>query len=1397
VRTEINLKGNSMHAVRALVLALVGLCALAATAAQAAAPPPPAPTPALKAIGITAPTHLPPRQSEVQRVTVEGEGGSFTLTPTVAEGRGTLDFGEGIIETAEGSNIVHLYATFVGAFGIGQTVTGGGLPEGTTILAIKGEGEETELELSNSATESTGGFYQAGTKMVSGFTSSSGQFVAGQDISGPGIAPGTTIAALGAGTLTLSALPIGGGTVTLRATPTTAPIPYNASAAAVQAALEALPGYTQGLLTVSGGPGGDAAHPYFLEFGGPLADQNVQEVLVDGSDLEGEHHFATVLTTVPGGVGTGEIILLPSNVGGLPSSGTITAKIGPLPQGILSTGKATGVEWHCPGAAGETTITCTLNEPLRALHASANGLSVPVEVQSSAAPNATAPVEISGGGSPEASIYQVPIVVSSEPARFGVAAAWAGSFEADGSPSTQAGGHPFDSAAYAMANSVRLVNGAFAPAGDSKNIVVDLPPGFVGNPLAGPRCPQSVVIEPEAGSAVCNESETVGNLDPFIGAPNESLQLPSRLFNDMPPKGVAGEFTTKLAFPFQSIVAGVNSEEDFGIRLTAPNNPNYDKIYGFFAAFEGVPAHGNGEALLTNPTDCAESVEKAPVAKAKADTFQEPGSYAEIVVPQPALTGCENLQYTAFNANTNEGQVSFSFVPTSTTGSSPVGAIAHLHVDQSGLTDPKRLASPELKNAVIKLPAGLSLNPSAANGLESCSEAQIGYLGKSFPMPTPIRFNEAQPACPDGSKLGTAEIRTPLLDNPLVGAVYLANQEENPYDSLLAIYFVVNDPLTGVLIKVPGEVQADPSTGRLTAVFQDNPQLPFNDLILNFRGGGQRSEFGTSEVCGNYPTEGEWTPWSFPESGGPALTSASFSLETGCSSSPAARPFSPSFEAGTVGTQGGAYSPLVIKVNRKDGEQELANLNFTLPAGLIGKLAGIPRCSDAQIAEAAGKPGRQELASWSCPAGSLLGVVDAAAGIGSEPVHVGGNVYLAGPYKGAPISAVAIIPAVAGPFDLGDVVVRTPIYINPESAALTIKTDPIPTILRGIPLKVQSVAISINRPNFILNPTNCNVKSASGVFAGSSGATATPTTRFQNSGCAGLAFKPKLGVSTSAKTSKANGASLHVTLAPPHQGPQSAGQTQEANIGRVKVDLPKQLPSRLTTLQKACTSAQFDTNPAGCPAASIVGTAVAHTPLLANPLTGPAYFVSRGNEAFPQLVLVLQGEEITVQLVGDTFISRAGITSSTFAHVPDVPISSFELTLPEGKFSALAANANLCTQKLAMPTEFAAQNGTVLKQSTPIAVEGCPNSISIVSHSRKGRKLTISVSVPAAGKLAATGKGLSKASKASKGRETIKLALHATKSGKFSTKVKFTFTPSTGKDRRKQSKALKVSFKKK
>jgi hypothetical protein len=1255
----------------AFAVAFTGLCVFAGLA-QAASP-------AWKLLAVTGPTNLPPKQSEVQRITVEAEGGTFTLSRKAAEGEGTLGFASGIAEMTEGSNLIEVWIPQEGTFEVGQPISGEGIPAGTTILAITDGGFGPVLELSNNATlTETFISVQSTSKQITNVTASSGEFAVGEEVSGVGIPSGTIISAVSGGgtTVTLSNFLTGGGTVALTGLAVTPPLAFNATPTEVQASLEAFPELGAGSVTVTGGLGGDAEHPYFVEFDGAVAEQDVEELKADGSGLVGNHAIVYVFTTVPGGPGTGEIAINPANIGGAPTSGLYTVTLGPLPSGVVTSGPAEGPEWNCSGGADESTVTCTSSETVKKLNPAKN-IVVPIEIEPTLATSASATVTISGGGATADSI-EMPITISRQDAPLGPAAFWAGAFDDDGEEDLQAGGHPYSAASYFMINTVRAKSGRIVPAGDSKDVVVDLPPGFLGSPLATKRCPQSQVTPPFTGpSPLCNLAEmSIGKFSPSLSQFGESGGAITNLVNDIPAQGYAAEFTTKIGSPLQSLLGSVRASEDYGVRITAPNNPNVNKIYGAFAAIEGFPAAANGMPFLRNATDCAEMKREPPIVRTKFRTWQEPdvfssGGIQDVVLPP--VTGCDKLEF----------HPGFSFQPTNTQGLSPVGATAHLHIPQEGLSDAGKLGTPDLKRAVVTLPQGLVLNPSSANGLEGCSEAQIGYRGKDFSLPNPIRFSEESPSCPDGSKLGTITVDSPLLEQDLTGTIYLANQEENPFGSLIAIYLVIDDERSGVVLKLPGEVRPDPNTGQLTATFDYNPQLPFEDMTLNFRGGGPRSQLATPEVCGSYETKGSWTPWSAPESGPPAQTSDGFTVSGNCASSPGARPFAPSFEAGTTGTKAGAYSPLVVKVGRNDGEQELTRLDFTLPKGLTGKLAGIPYCSEAAIKTAEGMSGKAEQGNSSCPSASRLGSVDTAAGVGSEPFHVGGNVYLAGPYKGAPVSSVVITPALAGPFDLGNVVVRAPLYVDSESAQLTVKSDPIPTILRGLPLKVRSVAIKIDRSDFIINPTNCEAMSASANIGSSNGATATPSNRFQVGDCEALKFTPRLKIALKGGTRRNSNPALVATLTQP------AGQ---ANIGKVSVALPHSEFLDQSHIRTVCTRVQFAAH--ACPSGAIYGEAEAITPLLDQPLKGPVYLRSSSNK-LPDLVVALRGPEsqpIEVDLVGRVDSVNGGIRNS-FDLVPDAPVSKFVLRMQGGKKGLVVNSTNICRGKHKATIEMTGQNG--------------------------------------------------------------------------------------------------------
>jgi hypothetical protein len=916
------------------------------------------------------------------------------------------------------------------------------------------------------------------------------------------------------------------------------------------------------------------------------------------------------------------------------------------------------------------------------------------------APNAfTNTVSVSGGGAAEASTSETDADSATSPS-FGPS-----SFDfyidgQNGEGDTQAGDHPYE-----LTTTIDLNNelkegptGSKEPTSveDLKDVVVDLPLGFAGSTLAAPECPLA-----QLSAERCPPDTVVGHI---LTEPTTSTSVDGPIFNLVPERGVPAEFgyadLTKGAHVFY--VRVVPTPAGYVLRATNPDIPQINLSH-IVVTFFGDPAArdetGNGDIpFFTNPTACGSGQLTATV---HMDSWQHPGSYNGDGTPDfsnpawvsdesvsPPVTGCDQLAFTP----------ELKAQPTTHVADSPSGLEFEMKLPQTENASVN--ATPALKNAVVTLPPGMTVDPSAGNGLEACSVAQIGWLGGS-----PFNFNPAQPQCPEASKIGMLELSTPLIPGTLTGEMYLANQNENPFGSVLAAYVVVDDPVTGVLLKIAGEFKPDPNTGQITAVFDENPQLPFSDLKLHFFG-GPRAELTTPESCGTFTTNSDLTPWSAPESGPDAIPFDNFQIESGCVNA-----FAPAFTAGSTNLQAGAYTPFVASFSRQDTDQELGGLSVSLPPGLLADVGSVPLCGEAQAN------------AGTCPESTQVGTVSAGAGPGPNPLFVGGKAYLTGPYKGGPYGLSVVVPAIAGPFNFGLVVVRQSLRIDALTAAVTDVSDPFPTILTptgtngqtaGIPIRLRRIDVRIDRPGFTFNPTNCAKLQVAGSMTSTQSATSSLGTPFQVTNCSTLKFAPKFSVSTSGKTSKAKGASLNVKLTYP-QGPQGT----YANIARVKVDLPKQLPSQLKTLQKACTAAQFNTNPAGCPAESKVGFATVHTPILPAPLSGPAIFVSHGNEAFPSLTMVLQGDNVTLDLIGSTFISKAGITSSTFKTVPDAPVGSFELNLPQGKYSALAANGNLCKSKLAMPTEFLAQNGLKINESTKISVTGCPNVKKATKHKKQ------------------------------------------------------------------------------
>jgi hypothetical protein len=884
---------------------------------------------------------------------------------------------------------------------------------------------------------------------------------------------------------------------------------------------------------------------------------------------------------------------------------------------------------------------------------------------------------------------------------------------------------------------------------DVRSIENEFPAGFDASNTAVPTCTEAQLLAtnplgPEGFLPDCPVASQVGQItsEIFI-AKNTPALVTFPVYNmEVNNFGTTAAVGYNAVGVFTLMSQAVVRPTDEGLTAVTSNIPKVGEAHDITVTLWGVPAAaehnvqrgevcGTGgerppvchnelggpqearipvKPFLSNPTSCTGPF----IAAVRAESWEEPlessAEWSSASTETAPVTGCDRVPF----------EPSMEVKPSTVSAESPTGLNVSLVVPQSW-ENPFTISTSNLRDTTVALPEGMTANPSLAAGLGACTPQQYASETSSSPPDA---------GCPEESKIGSIEIETPVLAEKIDGAVYIATPYDNvpafgdaqhPGGSLLALYVVAKDPPRGIMIKVAGKIEPNPVTGQLVTTFENTPQQPFSKFTLKFRPGATAPLVSPPE-CGTYTTQGSLTPWSGEEHGElispPRLVSYPFQItqgvHEGACPSGGVPPFKPTVVSGTENNAGGSYSPFYLRLTREDGEQELVKFSTTLPPGLTGNLTGIPFCPNTDIEAAKQVTGAQEETEPSCPLSSEVGRTIVEAGVGTVLAQNPGRVYLAGPYNGAPLSVVSITSAKVGPFDLGTVVIRFALNVNPLTAQVEIsgvQSDPIPHIIDGIVVHVRNIHVYMERPKFILNPTNCKSQSISLAVTGSGSNYAVPadqdtvstTSPFQAADCASLTFKPSLKATTSGKTSRANGASLTVKLTYPNKP-----QGTQADIAKVKVDLPKQLPSRLTTLQKACVDRTFNANPALCPSASIVGYAKAITPILPVPLEGPAYFVSHGGAKFPELIVVLQGYNIRIDLHGETFINKQGITSSTFNTVPDQPVTSFELTLPQGRDSALAANGNLCTTKLTMPIAYTAQNNTEIHTTTTIHPTNCP-----------------------------------------------------------------------------------------
>jgi hypothetical protein len=876
-------------------------------------------------------------------------------------------------------------------------------------------------------------------------------------------------------------------------------------------------------------------------------------------------------------------------------------------------------------------------------------------------------------------------------------------------PDNRAGSHP-----YAITTNLNLnlepgsesqPGGPFTE-GDLRDLDLEQPPGLIENPRAVSKCSQAQFHTPRVSpfetsrsGESCPALSQIGVAEVRSSAEGGGTRT-FGIFNLEPPPG----FPSQIGFsPFGvPIVLTPHIRElggEYGTTLQLRNLSQRFDLYGLTLTIWGSPW-----ATLHNPQrgNCLNEAEPGfPFAKCAISPPQPdhtPQAYLTLptscATPLSFTAHADSWQGTAVTAvdggATPEGCSGVPFEPqasvqaTNPRASSPSGLDFNLTVKEENLLIPARTAPSQVKKAVVALPEGMTLNPSLAAGLGSCSPAQYAAETASSPPGA---------GCPNDSKIGEFTVQSPLFEETVEGAIFLAEPDdratptpgqENPFDSLLALYLVAKAPERGVIVKVAGKLDADPASGRLTASFDDLPQLPYSNLKLHFRE-GQRAPLVAPSACGSFASQIELTPWNSPATSVHSVSQFPISKGIGpgeaCPTG-ATPPFAPHTEGGTLNKNAGSYTPFHLLISRADSEQEITSYSATLPPGLLGKIAGVPYCPDAAIEAAKLRTGREEEEHPSCPAASEIGHTLSGYGASSVLAYAPGKLYLAGPYHGSAFSIVAIDSATVGPFDLGVVVVRSAIRVNRRNAQVSVDSagsDPIPHILQGIPIHLRDIRVYIDHPGTTINPTSCEPFSVVSTLTGSGAGVSTSANRFQVSNCSALGFQPGLNISLRGGTKRSQYPSLRAVYRP---------RPGDANASRAAVTLPPSIFLAQEHIDTVCTRPQSERE--ACPSGSIYGHARVFTPLLSKPLEGPVYLRSSEN-TLPDLVAAMHGEGITIDLVGRIDSHGGGIRAS-FEELPDAPVSAFEMTLNGGKRGILVNAANTCTAPQLASARLLGQN---------------------------------------------------------------------------------------------------------